>query len=496
MFRSKTLLLLAKNINKNSFDIKHFSKNLFLNFEEYKFPGEYDNVSMKTKVPGPKSLELAEKISQHQDERGFGFVTDYTKSKGNYIVDADGNVLLDMYTQIASIPLGYNHPELIDLAKSDRFVEAVVNRPAIGVFPPSYWNELLEKSLMSVAPRGLTNLFTLASGAEAVEFAYKAVFTWFQQNQRGQKDPTPTAEDLEDCMHNRGIGVPDIQMLSFRKGFHGRTLGALSTTRSTYVHKYDFPAFPWKMTDFPHLKYPLEENADVNEKEEARCLEMLEDKLMKNKNICGLIVEPILAEGGDLHASKKFFQNVRKITEKHGVAFIVDEVQTGLVCTGKIWAHEHWDLETPPDIVTFSKKCQTAGIYTKPEFRSYAPMKNFNTWLGDPIRVMQFETLLKVIKENDLVKQAEIVGAKLLLGLKEISKKSLKISNARGQGTFCAIDVESVETRTKLIQDLKDNGINVGGCGTNSIRFRPCLTFGTHHLEILLETLQKCVDRL
>eukprot|EP01080_Neovahlkampfia_damariscottae_P005655 gene5655-9471_t len=516
------------------FQKKNFSKTIFSNFKEYKFPGEYDNIKLSTTVPGPKSLELSKKISQHQDERGFAFVADYAKSKGNYIVDADGNVLLDMYCQIASIPLGYNHPDLIDLAKSDRFIEAVVNRPALGVIPPNYWNELLENSLMKVAPKGLTNLFTLSSGAESVEFAYKSVFTWFQQKKRGGVNPNPTAKEVEDCMHNTGVGAPDIQMISFRKGFHGRTLGALSTTRSSFLHKYDFPAFPWKMTDFPELKYPLEENTDINEKEEARCLEMLKDKLMKNKNICGLIVEPILAEGGDLHASKNFFQNVRKITEKHGVAFIVDEVQTGLVCTGKIWAHEHWDLETPPDIVTFSKKfafivdevqtglvctgkiwahehwdletppdivtfskkCQTAGFYSKPEFRSYVALKNFNTWLGDPIRVMQFETLLKVIKENDLVRQAEIVGDKMLGGLKEIAKSSSKVSNARGQGTFCAIDVESVETRTKLIQYLKNNGINVAGCGVSSIRFRPSLTFGSHHLDIFLERLDHCVSKL
>ena len=146
---------------------------------------------------------------------------------------------------------------------------------------------------MKVAPKGLSNLFTLSSGAESVEFAYKSVFTWFQQKQRGGKNPTPTEEEVEECMHNKGVGTPDIQMMSFRKGFHGRTLGALSTTRSSFLHKFDFPAFPWKMTDFPELKYPLEENKDINEIEEARCLKMLEDRLVNNKNICGLIVSII-----------------------------------------------------------------------------------------------------------------------------------------------------------------------------------------------------------
>jgi 4-aminobutyrate aminotransferase / (S)-3-amino-2-methylpropionate transaminase len=385
---------------------------------------------------------------------------------------------------------------LIELAKTDRFIEAVVNRPALGVLPPHYWHSLLESSLMSVAPKGLTNLFTLSSGAESTEFAYKAVFTWFQQKQRGGVNPNPTPQEVEQCMHNTGVGTPDIQMMSFRKGFHGRTLGALSTTRSSFLHKYDFPAFPWQMTDFPELKYPLEENIEYNKKEEERCLTLLDEKLKTHKKVVGIIVEPILAEGGDKHASNYFFQNVRKITEKHGVALIVDEVQTGLACTGKVWAHEHWGLETPPDIVTFSKKCQTAGFYTKPEFRSYTALKNFNTWLGDPIRVMQFDTVLDVIKKNDLVKQAEVVGDKMLQGFKEIAKRNPKIKNVRGKGTFCALDLDNVELRNKMVQTMKNAGVVSAGCGESSIRFRPSVTFGTPHLNTLLQVIEDSVKKI
>jgi 4-aminobutyrate aminotransferase/(S)-3-amino-2-methylpropionate transaminase len=132
----------------------------------------------------------------------------------------------------------------------------------------------------------------------------------------------------------------------------------------------DIPAFNWPQADFPLLKYPLEEHTKENAEEEARCLAQVEDLIKTHPvKVAGIIVEPVQAEGGDNWASAKFFQQLREITRKHGVAFIVDEVQTGVGPTGKFWAHEHWDLFSPPDVVTFSKKMQAAGFYHNLELR-------------------------------------------------------------------------------------------------------------------------------
>lgn len=83
----------------------------------------------------------------------------------------------------------------------------------------------------------------------------------------------------------------------------------------------------------------------------------------KDAPVAGVIIEPIQAEGGDNHASPEFFQKLRKLTEKHGAALLIDEVQTGGGPTGKMWCHEYFDLTTPPDVVTFSKKMQMGGYY-------------------------------------------------------------------------------------------------------------------------------------
>ncbi len=130
-----------------------------------------------------------------------------SKSKGNYVVDADGNTLLDMYGQISSIPLGYNHPALIEAAKSDRWTQALINRPALGIKPPVIWPDLLKSSFMQVAPPGISlikgycillfsfvsfiiglhQVFTAMCGSCSNECAYKAVFMHYQQIKRGGK---------------------------------------------------------------------------------------------------------------------------------------------------------------------------------------------------------------------------------------------------------------------------------------------------------------------
>jgi len=382
---------------------------------------------MLTTIPGPNSQEEFKKISKTQETRAYHFAVDFTKCQGNYIADVDGNIMLDTYCQIASIALGYNNPALLSLTKNEMFKHYYANRPALGLFPPKDWSSILEKSLVKIAPTGLTNILTLATGAEANETAYKSVFTWYQSKKRGGKQPDQ--DILTSVMLNKPPGSPNLSIMSFTGGFHGRTFGSLSTTRSNPVAKYDFPAFYWPAAPFPKLKYPLEENIDYNRKEEDRCLTEVEKMINdweKISPVAGIVVEPIQGEGGDNHATSYFFNKLQEITQKYGVAFIVDEVQTGCGATGKFFAFEHWKLKSPPDIVTFSKKLQQSGLFSKPEFRVPTIYRNFNTWLGDPIRVLQIGVLIEEIEKHKLLEQVQVSGKTLLNGLSELQKKNIQ----------------------------------------------------------------------
>lgn len=120
--------------------------------------GEPAGPNLVTPIPGPKSKEYLAELNNIQFSSSVIFFTDYDKSIGNYIVDVDGNTLLDVYTQIASLPLGYNHPDMLNVMTSPDNVKTFVNRPALGLFPGKGWPSRLSNSLLSVAPKGHTEV--------------------------------------------------------------------------------------------------------------------------------------------------------------------------------------------------------------------------------------------------------------------------------------------------------------------------------------------------
>uniref|UniRef100_A0ABI7WPI0 Uncharacterized protein n=1 Tax=Felis catus TaxID=9685 RepID=A0ABI7WPI0_FELCA len=419
---------------------------------------DYDGPLMKTEVPGPRSRELMKQLNMIQNADAVHFFCNYEESRGNYLVDVDGNRMLDLYSQISSVPIGYSHPALLKLVQQPQNASTFINRPALGILPPENFVEKLRESLLSNKERGQTGF---------------------------------SKEELETCMINQAPGCPEYSILSFMGAFHGRTLGCLATTHSKAIHKIDIPSFDWPIAPFPRLKYPLEDFVKENQQEEARCLEEVEDLIVKyrkkKKTVAGIIVEPIQSEGGDNHASDDFFRKLRDISRKHGCAFLVDEVQTGGGCTGKFWAHEHWGLADPADVMTFSKKMMTGGYFHKEEFRPNAPYRIFNTWLGDPSKNLLLAEVINIIKREDLLNNAARAGKVLLTGLLDLQARYPQfISRVRGRGTFCSFDTPDESIRNKLVSMARNKGVVLGGCGDKSIRFRPTLVFRDHHAHLFL----------
>ncbi|GME85998.1 unnamed protein product [Ambrosiozyma monospora] len=120
--------------------------------EKY-FPNEPTKPFVHTAIPGPESKKQLAELAEVYDTKAAYFITDYYKSLGNYIADADGNLLLDSYCQISSIALGYNNPELLKVAKSDEMAVALANRPALACFPSTDYKQILKDGLLAVAPK-------------------------------------------------------------------------------------------------------------------------------------------------------------------------------------------------------------------------------------------------------------------------------------------------------------------------------------------------------
>ena len=448
---------------------------------------------LRTNIPGPKAKAAIKHLDRVFDIGSLNMVANYQDSFGNYIADVDGNVLLDVYAQIASIPVGYSNPSLLLAATSPEMASSIINRPALGNFPQHDWAEILETGILKVAPKGMNRVFTGTSGSDANELAYKAAFMWKRRQERGGPDVEFTQHEIDTAMNNQSPGAPELSILSFRSGFHGRLFGSLSTTRSKPIHKLDIPAFDWPQAPFPHLKYPLEQHADENAQEEARCLAETEHLITTwHAPPAAIIVEPIQSEGGDNHASPAFFKGLRELTRKHNILMIVDEVQTGVGATGKFWAHEHWNLADPPDMVTFSKKAQAAGYYFgNDELRPNKPYRQFNTWMGDPARAILFRAIINEIERLDLVRNTAETGEYLYNGLAALAEKyPNEVNNLRGkgQGTFIAWDSPR---RDEVLKKAKGVGINVGGSGATAVRLRPMLIFQKRHADVFLEGMEK-----
>jgi 4-aminobutyrate aminotransferase/(S)-3-amino-2-methylpropionate transaminase len=460
------------------------------------FADEPAGPQVRTAIPGPESKKATAHLSRVFDMQSLNMMANYQQSYGNYMADLDGNVLLDVYAQIASIPVGYNNPSLLLAATSPEMASALINRPALGNFPQHDWASILETGILRVAPKGLDQVFTALAGSDANETAYKAAFIWRRQQERGGADVDFSPEDISSAMLNQAPGSPDLSIMSFTSAFHGRLFGSLSTTRSKPIHKLDIPAFDWPQAPFPALKYPLEQHVEENAAEEQRCLAEAERIIKEFHNpVAAVIIEPIQSEGGDNHASPAFFAGLREITKRNNVLFIVDEVQTGVGATGKFWAHEHWNLSEPPDMVTFSKKAQTAGYYYgNPALRPNKPYRIFNTWMGDPARAILFRAIINEIERLNLVENTAMVGDYLYSSLEQLAKQypdQIQNLRGKGQGTFIAFDNPK---RDEFLVKAKRHGINIGGCGVSAVRLRPMLIFQKHHADILLDTVKKIIS--
>lgn len=221
------------------------------------FPTEPLAPSMQTSsLPGPHSSSASSLISNFQDPRTHVLVADYSASIGNYLSDADGNTFLDVYSQIASIPVGYNNPSLLSMVRDNPlFATMAINRPALGVFPPKEWAEMVDRAFLDIAPKGLEQVFTAMCGSCANENAFKAAFMAYRARERGEtaggKDGKVdfTQEEISSCMKNQAPGSPDLSILSFKHAFHGRLFASLSATRSKPIHKLDIPSFPCESGD-------------------------------------------------------------------------------------------------------------------------------------------------------------------------------------------------------------------------------------------------------
>lgn len=425
-------------------------------------------------------------LSKHMLVDGFNLVLDLKKSKGCHIYDSrKGKYMLDCFSFFATSPLGCNHPKLTTPDFIKKLGEVAVNKPTNSDLYTVEMAEFVDAFKKYAVPDCFKHLFFISGGALAVENALKTAFDWkIRKNiKRG----------------NRDLGT---QVIHFKEAFHGRTGYTLSMTNTFDLNKIRyFPKFKWPRIINPKIIFPLtKENLEQVKKLEKQALSEIGQAISENPDdIAALIIEPIQGEGGDNHFRKEFFLELRKLCDEHDIMFILDEIQTGIGLTGNMWAYEHFDFE--PDILAFGKKTQVCGIMVgkrvdeiKDNVFTVSSRLN-STWGGNLVDMVRCQKYLEIIKEENLIKNAEIQGKRLLEGLEDLSQKYTdKISNARGRGLMCAFDLPSPQKRDEIKSRLYANDLVILGCGASTIRFRPPLTISSEEVDEALTILDKVVE--
>ncbi len=432
--------------------------------------------------------EVMNVLSKHMLADGFDVVFDLKRSKGSYVFDSKRRkYYLDFFTFFASSPIGFNHPEMTTPEFLERLAYVSVQKPSSSDSYTVEMAEFIDTFSRIAIPDYLPHLFLIEGGALAVENALKAAFDY-----RMRKN-LQSGYYLSENDENR------MKVIHFRRAFHGRTGYTLSLTNTDPTKTKYFPKFNWPRVHNPATKYPLnEENMKFVKQEEEISINQIKQAIVEyGKDIAALIVEPIQAEGGDNHFRKEFFERLRQICSENDIIMIMDEVQTGIGLTGKMWAHQHF---VEPDVISFGKKTQVCGILGGRKFDEEketvfnTPGRINSTFGGNLTDMVRFTKYLQIIQEENLVGNAAKVGEHLQKRLNEIeSEFPSLISNSRGLGLFCAFDMPSAEKRLELRQRAFDKNLLLIGCGETTIRFRPPLNLTKSEADEGIEIIRKAL---
>lgn len=414
-----------------------------------------------------KPADVHDTLRKHMLVDGMDLVFDLKRSQGAYIYDSrNGRRFLDFFSFFATQPVGFNHPMMHEPAFVEKITEVALQNPSNSDIYTVEMAEFVDTFDRVGIPPELPHLFLVAGGSVAVENALKVAFDWkVRKNLAAGK-----AEKQQRVLH-------------FREAFHGRTGYTLSLTNTADSRKIMyFPKFDWPRIDNPKLRFPVEAHVEEVIAAEKRAVSQIEKAIHDHPDeIAALIIEPIQGEGGDNHFRPEFLRKLRELADEHDFLYIVDEVQTGVGLTGKMWAYQHFGFT--PDVLAFGKKTQVCGILAgrridEVENNVFRESTRINsTWGGNLVDMVRFGRYLEIIEKEKLVHNAAEVGSYLLRQLEAVQADNPdRISNARGRGLMCAFDLEDTDTRNRFRELAFDNGMLVLGCGTRSIRFRPTLT--------------------
>lgn len=428
-------------------------------------------ISINTDLPGPRSKEMAKEREKYVT---YAFGKDslspcyIAEGEGALVTDVDGNTFIDFTGGWGCLSVGHTAKRVVKSVKDQ--AEKYMHTDFSNIPYEPYVK--LAKRLTELAPgNNSKKVAFFNSGAEAVENAVKIARAY-----TGRK-----------------------AVVVFENAFHGRTLLTMTMTHKANPYKYKFGPFA---SDVYRLPYPNPYRSELK-------LENFERELttrVEPEEVAALVIEPVQGEGGFLAPPDGFLKLLDKLCRKYGIIFVVDEIQSGMGRTGKIFASEHWNIE--PDLITVGKSLAAglplSGVIGKEEVMDSLPGGSIGgTYCGNPVACRAGIEVLNIIEERDLLERAVEIGQRVEQRFLEMRERYEVIGDVRGIGAMMGIEfVKDRETKnpaaeitSEVVKECVNNGLLVPSCGiyNNVIRLLLPLVTTDPQLEEGLDVLERSI---
>lgn len=371
------------------------------------------------------------------------------RGRGAWLWDVDGNKYLDMMSAYSAVSHGHSHPRMMEaLAEQSRRL-AIPSR--------AFYNDRLGPFLEKVcALSGLDMALPMNTGAEAVETAIKAARRWGYEV--------------------KGIPQDKAEIVVAENNFHGRTTTIVGFSTSQTARK-DFGPFSPGFTQIPFG------DADALEK-------------VISPNTCAFLVEPIQGEAGIIVPPEGWLKKVRDICTKNNVLLILDEIQSGLGRTGKMFAYEHEGIK--PDGLILGKALGggmmpvSCLVGRKDMMALFSPGSHGSTFGGNPLAAAVGLEALNVLEQEELVARSAELGTYLMEKLAAL--KTPLFTNIRGRGLWVGVDVDTSKISGHgLCERLLERGVLAKETQESTIRFAPPLVITRDEIDWAIGQLETCL---
>jgi len=434
-----------------------------------------DAPDIKTPLPGPKAKAIIDRDKRFVSPsytRDYPFVI--ARGEGAIVEDVDGNRFLDCAAGIAVNSTGVSHPDVVK-AICDQAGKFIHMSGTDFYYEPQV---RLAEELASIAPiDGPVRTFFGNSGTEATEASIKLA-----------------------RYHTKRQGI-----IAFLGSFHGRSMGSLSLTASKAIQRRGFGPL---LAGVFHARFPEPYRFNGSADEcAAECLSYIRDQLFVQlvapDEVAAIVVEPIQGEGGYIVPPPAFLQGLRELASEHGIVLVVDEVQSGMGRTGKMFASEHFGLRA--DVVNIAKGIASGlplGVTcARADVMSWPAGAHASTFGGNPVSCAAASATIKLLKDG-LVANAAAVGAHLMAGLRELQRKHSLIGDVRGLGLMIGVELvrnretkeRAIDERNALVQSMFRRGVLVLGAGKNAIRIAPPLVLTRAQADTFLRVMDEALS--